>query len=75
MFPGPLRSIPENPPYLQRHVLPEGDVSGHRQVVQLQDVGDALQTGQVLLDLSDTDPVNRTDGYRERLRLLFKTHS
>lgn len=37
--------------HLERDVLPEGDVSGHGEVVQLQHVGDALEAGQVLLNL------------------------
>lgn len=40
---------------LEGDVLPEGDVSGHRQVVELQHVGDALEAGQVLLHLNTRD--------------------
>lgn len=42
--------------YLKRHVFPKGDVSGHRQMVELQHVGNALEADQVFLNLSaDTE--------------------
>lgn len=37
--------------YLQRDVLPEGDVSRHGEVVELQHVGDVIEPGQKLLNL------------------------
>lgn len=37
--------------YLQRDVLPEGDVSRHGEVVELQHVWDAVEPGQKLLNL------------------------
>lgn len=41
--------------YLERNVLPKGDVSRHRQVVELQHVRDALEAGQVLLNLDEEE--------------------
>ena len=38
--------------YLERDVLSKGHVSRNRQVVQLQHVRDALETGQILLNLN-----------------------
>lgn len=37
--------------YLEGDVFPEGDVSGHSEVVQLQHVGDVLEPLQILLNL------------------------
>lgn len=37
--------------YLERHVFPKCDISRNRQVVELQYVGDAFKTCQVLLNL------------------------
>lgn len=47
------RSVDGNAGYLQRDVLPEGDVSRHREVVELQHVRDALEPSQKLLNLQN----------------------
>lgn len=39
--------------YLEGNILPKGHVSRHGEVIQLQHVWDALEAGQVFLDLRE----------------------
>ena len=56
-------------PHLQGDVLPEGDVPGHSEMVQLQHVGDVLEPGQKLLDLQ-----NRGKEPNQKDHLLVSGH-